>query len=384
MVDELDSLAGTKDSDLNSIFRQGYRRGSRYSRVNPDTLESESKEIFGPKLFTVHSDIEEALQTRTLPLHVRETEKKEYPIVNLDKAAFGKLVYAENFLWYLDNILAFRDNELHTINGLATNTLDLLDTLDLKISDSNIDEKASGIRATLFAKKKSLISEHQVNQVSQVAGRNTELMFICFVLSNIIKISCDDDIKKTFEQKLIEEGERSELGYLGVLRELLSQLWNGKYSEPDYMTEEGFVKIANKEIYDRFNENLKKEYDAGVSPVKFKNYMLEFGFSDSLNRRKLEVPLPNKPDKKSRLCDIFTPRVIRKLGIEPVEKTETEKLEEIRNWILNNQKDDNISASSLDAKIKEAGFEPEKILEKFRIEGLLTKTSLGAWGVVKP
>ena len=209
-------------------------------------------------------------------------------------------------------------------------------------------------------------------------------MFICFALSNIIKISCDDDIKKTFEQKLIEEGERSELGYLGVLRELLSQLWNGKYSEPDYMTEEGFVKIANKEIYDRFNENLKKEYDAGVSPVKFKNYMLEFGFSDSLNRRKLEVPLPNKPDKKSRLCDIFTPRVIRKLGIEPVEKTETEKLEEIRNWILNNQKDDNISASSLDAKIKEAGFEPEKILEKFRIEGFLTKTSLDAWGVVKP
>jgi hypothetical protein len=384
MVDELDSLAGTKDSDLNSIFRQGYRRGSRYSRVNPDTLESESKEIFGPKLFTVHSDIEEALQTRTLPLHVRETEKKEYPIVNLDKAAFGKLVYAENFLWYLDKILTFRDNELHTINGLATNTLDLLDTLDLKISDSNIDEKASEIRATLFEKKRRLISEHQVNQVSQVAGRNTELMFICFTLANIIKIGCDDDIKKTFEQKLIEEGERSELGYLGLLRDVLTELWTDKQNSPDYVTEEQFIKISNKECYNKFNEKLKKEYDAGVSPAKFKEYMLEFGFTDALNRKKLEVPTPDNPEKKSRLCNIFTPRVIRKLGIEPVEKTETEKLEEIRNWMLNTQKDGNISASSLDAKIKEAGFEPEKILEKFRIEGLLTKTSLGAWGVVKP
>jgi len=238
MVDELDSLAGTKDSDLNSIFRQGYRRGSRYSRVNPDTLEPESKEIFGPKLFTVHANIEEALQTRTIPLHVRETEKPEYPIVNLDKTAFGKLVYAENFLWYLDNILALRDNELHTINGLAINTLDILDTLDTKISDYNVDVRASEIRATLFEKKKSLISEGQVSQVSQVVGRNTELMFVCFTLSNILKISCDDDIKKTFEQKLIEEGERSELGYLGLLRDVLNELWISKQNEPDYMTDE--------------------------------------------------------------------------------------------------------------------------------------------------
>ena len=30
MVDELDTIAGTKDSDLNSIFRQGYRRGMKW------------------------------------------------------------------------------------------------------------------------------------------------------------------------------------------------------------------------------------------------------------------------------------------------------------------------------------------------------------------
>ena len=60
LVDELDSIAKTKDSDLNSIIRQGYRRGFKYSRVNPDTLETESFLIFGAKLFTVHSDMEEA------------------------------------------------------------------------------------------------------------------------------------------------------------------------------------------------------------------------------------------------------------------------------------------------------------------------------------
>jgi hypothetical protein len=36
MVDELGSLAGTKDSDLNSIFRQGYRRVKNLTEVvNP-------------------------------------------------------------------------------------------------------------------------------------------------------------------------------------------------------------------------------------------------------------------------------------------------------------------------------------------------------------
>jgi hypothetical protein len=385
MVDELDSLAGTKDSDLNSIFRQGYRRGSKYSRVNPDTLESESKEIFGSKVYTFHSDIEEALQTRTIPQHVRETENPEYPIVNLDKTAFGKLVYAENFLWYLDNILAFRDNDLHTINGLATNTLDILDTLELKISDSNIDARANEIRATLFEKKRRLISEGQVNQVSQVVGRNTELMFICFTLANIIKISCDDDIKKTFEQKLIEEGERSELGYLGLLHDVLNEVWASKQNESDYLTEEGFVKISNKELYNKFNENLKKEYDAGVSPAKFKEYMLTFGFTDALNRKKLEVPLPSDPEKKSRLCNIFTPRVIRKLGIEPQEKTELGKLEEIRKRILENQKDGVIAASELTVKIMEKGFDVQKILEKIKTEGLLFEvTQLNAFGVAKP
>jgi len=385
MVDELDSLAGTKDSDLNSIFRQGYRRGLKYSRVNPDSLESESYHIFGPKLFTVHSDIEEALQTRTIPLHVRETDKPEYPIVNLDKTAFGELVYTENFLWYLDKILAFRDNELHTINGLATTQLDILDTLDLKISESNVNARAAEIRAILFEKKKRLISESQVNQVSQVAGRNTELMFLCFTLSNIIKISCDDDIKKTFEQKLIEEGERSEIGFIGILRDVLCSLWEKYYNQPDYTTEDNLTKISNKEIYNTFNSKLKKEFDAGISPAKFKAYMLEFGFTDSLNRKKLEVPIPGDEEKKSRLCNIFTARVLRKLGLEPQKKTELEQLEEVKKWILENQKDGVIVASALNGKIKECGFDPQKIVLKLKEEGLLFEvTKLDAFGVAQP
>ena len=384
MVDELDSLAGTKDSDLNSIYRQGYRRGLKYSRVNPDSLESESYYIFGPKIFTVHTDIEEALQTRTIPIHVRETDKPEFPIVNLGRDALSRSVHLENFLWYLDNILLFRDNDMHILNGLTEASVDMVDLiLRGDQVDGMLKEKASNIRNMMYEKKRVPLKKGQLSQLCQLAGRNVELMYMCFMLSNIIKVDCEDDIVKTFQQKLVEEGERSEIGFLGLLRDTLIELWKQKQGKTEYTTEDGFVKISNKEIYNTFNSKLKKEFDAGVSPATFKGYMLVFGFTDALNRTKLKVPIPGEEKAQSRLCNIFTARVIRKLGPEPQEKTKLEQLEEIKKWILENKKDGVISASALNGKIKEYGFDPQEIVQKLKAEGLLFEvTELNAFGVV--
>jgi hypothetical protein len=335
MVDELDSIAGTKDSDLNSIFRQGYRRGMKYSRTNPDTLEPESYLIFGPKLFTVHTDIEEALQTRTVPIHVRETGKPEYPIVNLDKSAFSKKVYTENFLSYLDNILSFRDNDIHLISGLADLSVDVVDLVDPKTGDINVGSQAAKIRQILYEKKKTLLSEGQLSQLCQLSGRNIELMFTCFVLANLTKSNCNNDLVETFNQKLVEEGERTEIGYVGALKEVLTGLWKEKQSLPEYKNEAGLVKVSNKEIYDKYNSKLKKEYGEGVSPPKFKEYLTEFGFTDGLNRTKQKVPLPSDADPKPRLCNIFNDRVLRKLGIEEKESGENGNGEAKPKFILN-------------------------------------------------
>ncbi|MEM3577912.1 MAG: hypothetical protein QXX51_05580, partial [Candidatus Bathyarchaeia archaeon] len=383
MVDELDAVAGTKDSDLNCIFRQGYRRGLKYSRVNPEKLETESYMVFGPKLFTVHSEIEEALQTRTVPIHVRETSNPQYPIVNLDKASFAEYVYTENFLWYLDNALTFKGNDLHAING---SQLDILDTLDLKISDCNIDIQAEKLRQLLFENKKTLLLEGQVNQVSQVSGRNTELMFLCFALSNLLKIQCDDDIVKTFQQKLLEESERTEIGLIGVLKQVLTDLWNEKKENKDYITEDGLVKISNKEIYDKYNEVLKKEYGQGVSPAKFKEFMLEFGFSDALNRTKLEVPIPGDAEKKSRLCNIFTDRVLRKLGIEEEEQDE-KSLQEIlvkaRKWCEQNKDHEKtVDLFGLTEFLSGLTEQPTRIIDIMKNDGVLFEVNqVGKLGV---
>jgi hypothetical protein len=375
MVDELDTIAGTQDSDLNSIFRQGYRRGLKYSRVNPDTLEAESYEIFGPKLFTVHSEIEQALQTRTIPIHVRETEKTEFPIVNLDKYAFARKLYTENFLWYMDNVLSIRDNETHLLSGFS-DVVDQVDTVDQFIRELNVEDYTRKLRALLFERKKALLKNGQLNQLCQLTGRNVELLFQCFVLSNLVRIECDDDIVKTFQQKLIEENERTELGYLGILKQTLTELWNEKKGQPNYTTDDGLVKISNKEIYDRFNEALKKDYGQGVSPHKFKEFMLEFGFTDALNRIKLKVPVPDDPEPKTRLCNVFTTnRVLRKLGIEEskLKQTLQEVLAKAKEWIVKNRDADGlIDIFSLTEHIMTLTQEdPTKIIDILKQEGQL-------------
>jgi len=386
MVDELDTIAGSKDSDLNAIFRQGYRRGSKYSRINPDTLEPESFDIFGPKVYTVHSEIEEALQTRTIPIHVRETADIMYPIVNLDKKAFANMVFSENFLWYLDNIIELRDNQFEKIQSLNVKQLDILPALDRLrrgVPPKQEEEVISNIRTKIYEKKRALLTEAQVKQVSQVTGRNTELMFLCLTISNMVNVDVNEDLKKTFEQKLVEEGERTELGYLGMLRDILTSLWNEKQGKTEYTTADGYVKISNKELYDKYNEKMKKEYGQGVSPAKFKGYMLEFGFTDALNRKKLEVPVPGNQEAKSRLCNIFTGRVLRKLGVEKQEKSFGEQLKEIRDWVVANKGLDGlVDGSELAGKIKEFELDPQKLVEKLREEGFIFEVpEMGKWGV---
>jgi hypothetical protein len=321
MIDEFDSFAGTRDSVLSSILRQGYRRGVKYSRVNPNTFEIESFEIFGSKLIVAHGSIEAALQTRTPPIHVRETQNIQYPIVNINKESFSRNVYTENFLWYIDNILNIRDKQMRTLEGLA-GRVDAVDIVDVCRADmlAKADETlAEELRQKLYVAKKDFLTENQLSQLSQLSGRNVELAYICFALSNITNVNCDDDIAKTFAQKSMDENERTELGSIGALKEVLINLWKERKGSPEYTTEAGYLKVGNKEIYDKCNAYLKTLSGRGVSPSKFKGQMHEFGFTAE-DRVKLKVPTPADPEPKSRLCNIFTDRVLKRLGVQEDEK----------------------------------------------------------------
>jgi len=385
-VDELDSIAGTKDSDLYAIFRHGYRRGGTYSRVNKDTMQRETYHIFGCKLYTVHSGVEPALQSRTVPLHVRETGDYKYPVINVEKEHFGKKLHDEFFLWYLDNIFRLRDNSFE----LSLDQLDILDQLGKdQQAENNVDyisSEAEKLRKTLFERKARLLTNGQVSQVSQVTGRNVELKYQCFVLSNLLEIKLDDDIARIFKQKAIEEAEQREIGFMGTLKDVLTKAWEEKQGDENYLTETGYVKISNKELYTRYNKALKDEGYGGVSPHKFKEYLTEFGFTDALNRKKMEILIPGEENPKSRLCNIFTSRVLRKLEIDINMSRETisEKIDRIQTWILENRKDGLISSTQLAEYINSMGLEPQEIISILKERGLIFEVDqLAKWGVSK-
>lgn len=138
-------------------------------------------------------------------------------------------------------------------------------------------------------------------------------------LSNLIGIVQTEQISKLFQQKATEESELLEIGRIGILKYLLVDIWEEKSKDINYLIETGCVKVSNKEIYDRSNGILRQKGLLQVTSHEFKAYLTEFGFSDSVNRKKMKVLVPDENTPRSRLANIFTPQVLKKLEIEQEE-----------------------------------------------------------------
>jgi len=323
-VDELDSVAGTQDSDLYQVFRQGYHRSGTYSRINPETMEEEVYHVFSPKIYSVHSGVETALQTRTIPLHTRETGNIQYPVIGASRIDQGRTLMEEWFLWYLDNVFDVRKRVLGALQVATVATVAPLGKGGgVENNIFSVDEAAQKTREMLFEKYRAPLQEGQLGQLGQLSGRNVELAYLMFTLSNLVDVNMDEKIVAAFEQKKMEESERTEIGFLGTLRDVLTAVWLEKRNDEAYLTESGEVKVSNEEIYSRYNKALKDAGNRGVSPSTFKGLLTELGFSDVLNRKKMKIPVPGEDEPKTRLCNIFTPRVLRKLDVESAGGSET-------------------------------------------------------------
>jgi hypothetical protein len=317
-VDELDSVAGSRDSDLYQIVRQGTRRGGTYARINPETLEKEAYDVFGAKSYSIHGMAEPALQTRSVPIHVRETTEVEYPVIGGFRVPLGHLLAEDWWLWYMENALELARNPqalppVAQVAQVAPPGGGWVGNCTLV----SIDQAAEKARKELFEKHTPLLRNGQLGQLRQLTGRNVELAYLMFVISNLVGVELDADIIDALKQKIAEEAEPREIGLMGILGGVLTTLWEEKRKDPSYLTEAGQVKVSNQELYQRYNQVLKNARGEGVSPSTFRALLTEFGFSDALNRKKMKIPVPPKIGLETRLCNVFDARVLRKLEIEP-------------------------------------------------------------------
>lgn len=216
-------------------------------------------------------------------------------------------------LWYLDNVLQIRDNELGVD---IVEQVDLFEKVDIQTVLGDASSEAGRLRELLFKQGTHHLSKSQLNQLSQLKGRNVELAYTMMTISNLVGIDTSVDLSKIFEQKATEETEVLEIGRIGILKDLLAEIWHEKKENSNYLTETGYVKVANKELFDRYATMLDLNRYPVISHNEFKAYLTELGFSDTVNRKNLKVQIPNETVPKSRLCNIFTPHVLKKLGIE--------------------------------------------------------------------
>lgn len=312
-VDEIDSLRGTEDSDLLQMFRTAYRKGATYSRINRNTLEPESFYIYGPKSFTAHSDIEDALQTRSFPIITTEALDKLIPVINYVKEEYANPLFNDIFIWYIDKVI---------------NIVDIVDIVNVYRGGRDMEEYD---RKKIYGEVVRHITDEQLNLLGKLSGRNAELGLVMVKIINLLKLgegnqstAILNDIAIAFKIKKELEEERYDTGDLGLCRDMLADKYKQLKNNANFITMAGEFKIANKDLYDDFNTLLRNKGHRGITPSEFKGFLRDLGFEIGESRKRMKCILEKEMDQvnmeqKSRLCCIFTPKALRKLGL-PIEK----------------------------------------------------------------
>lgn len=324
-IDELDSIVGTEDSERLSILRQGYRRGLPYARCGKETLEPEYYDVFGPKLFTLHADLDDGgIMSRVLPVLTRESNGSQLPIINSIRNKISPFIFDKLFLWYMDNIIL----------------VDVVDVVDYIYNTPLYN------REGLFGRASLLVEEGQLNELSQLKPRNAELGF---VVAKICKLICQPNdflgkndvnqinkfkgvITKIFETKQEIDEATKDTSLIGTLRDYLVLLWKKKRDMSEFITQEGFVKIAHKEVISRFQEHCKNR---GLYPhaSQIRGSLKELGFENKINLKPMKIRLPDEDEPGTRLALIYDFRALRQLGLKcekievDLQKYQEEKVE---------------------------------------------------------
>ena len=418
-VDEFDILVET-DSEIARMARMCQRRGMTYDRCS-EHGKPQSWKVFAPWIMSIHGELEDALASRTIPITTEETADISLPILNTMKEEMGQAIYDELWMWYMDSICeltrvdqveGYREHErggvFQKVNNLVNRLIPLLEEANPK------EEKLKEAQKRLFDELTASVNRSQLEVLSKLSGRDVEIAYHMFKVANLLGIDLTESVRKLMEIKAEVEEERREVGVLGLLRDLLVKLYEERRKHPNYWTSTGEFMISNKEVYAELTPWLHDHEMPGVTPGQFKGLLRELGFDRPTSRRKMKVFtweeiksgaydefLAGKAEKPSRLALIFTPKVQRRLGLKvempeelkqktlveqqtlPVQPSLKEALEIIKTWLVENRDAFGlVDAEALMGKIRELGYEPQKVIQILKDEYVIFDVpQVGKFGV---
>jgi hypothetical protein len=315
-ADEIDIKTKSKDNELYEVFRIGYRRNNPYIRLK-DSKHNFDEDIcdpFGFKAFSIHSQVEKALKTRSVIVPLRTSKNTKLPILNLYKNQLGKPLFEDLFFWYMENAKDF------------VAPVSLVSLLSTVFSKENTDIES--IRKQLFDEILKDFTEKEIDTLLKFFGRNEELLYIALIVCKKLNINVIYELEKTFTEKTESDDVYSDNYMIGLLRELIVNIYKRKdkandpelpivndieINEVEKGEFKGSLYCGKTELYETFRIHLKNKDIRPVSPTTFSEYLLELGFNENINIKKERF---GKDKEKFLKALIFDQAALYHLGIK--------------------------------------------------------------------
>jgi len=305
--DEIDSKTKSTDNPLYQCYRQGYRRGNKYVRHREKTFEIQSFDPFGFKGYSIHTDVEKALKTRTVMIPLKVSASTQLPILNIYKEQLAKPIHDDLFFWYMENGPSlYRLYSSFTLLSIKTN------------HNTNLSE----VRNQLYNEITKGFSKRELVIIEGLLGRNVEIGYIALSVCKAFDIDISDSIESSLKTKQKAEGIYSEDYLVELLKDKLIEIYDEHHDDINYILTKGQYQgcffYPKTVVYDRYREVFKEKGIRYVKSDTFTGFLRELNFEDDINV-KFQRVRQGEDDKegKSKKCLIFDASVLDALQISP-------------------------------------------------------------------
>ncbi|MBD3407482.1 MAG: hypothetical protein GF411_15295 [Candidatus Lokiarchaeota archaeon] len=316
LCDEFDKFA-EENEELLALARSSQKKGN-YARAT-QSGQIESFETRGSFYYTVHGEMDRAMSSRAMPIYTTRTDIKGMGKINLLKTQIGKDILTDWFLWYMDNAVdAIKNLRLGEMEW------DLLVSKTKGINDKK--ERIEKMREQLLKHAEKSNADLEMGQ--EYYGRDEELgtlfsMFLKYVFQQSLserKDEIENHVKALFEIRESRSEEFSETGLIGDVRNVLANFYQKWKNEDDYRTPDGYFMIPNIELKKKLADYLKSQGKFNPSATEMASVLRDLGFQRGESRKKMKSRTSEEREtgenKRMRLCNIYTEKVCRILGID--------------------------------------------------------------------
>lgn len=304
-IDEIDELNPASESDLVGLIRKGQRRGNHYVRLNKQTLSPETFDAFGCYAFSFRGELEDALMSRTFPIHTPVSAITQLPVINLLRKKYVQPLAEELFFWYMDNLFSCSKC------SASRRSYAVIGGLGFGLSEN---ESVEDLRNKLYSEALSGFSENQKMLLARLVGRNIELGFVALDISNSLDFDLFQELSVVLKNKQESENLPDQF-YLNELMELMRDVLEStlegdmalELSKGDFY---GFKYYSKNRLFKKFIDRMKRQNSPTIGTPKFNSLLKDAGFIEGYNMKNQRF------GKNAEKCLIFDRAILKKLGIE--------------------------------------------------------------------